>query len=138
MGLVQVQLVNANGTSAFQNATGTNTWSATITNLAPGSNTINAIAFDTSYNPGQSNWAFEQFDNAQAEVIAINVNAFNLAIKDGLHELDGWSVIPAAAGLAVLALLLLGLRGRVAEYRMPISESAPAGTPLPTATEEAG
>ena len=71
-------------------------------------------------------------------VITINVNAFNQAIKDGLHALDGWSVIPGVAGLAVLGLLLLGLRGRLAEYRMPISDSAPAGPPLPTTTEEAG
>jgi hypothetical protein len=97
---------------------------------------VAAIAFDTSYNPGQSNWAFGQFDNAQAEVIAINVNAFNQAIKDGLHELDGWSVIPAVAGLVVLGLLLLGLRGRLAEYRLPIGDSAPAGSPA--TTEEAG
>jgi hypothetical protein len=99
---------------------------------------VAAIAFDTSYNPGQSNWAFGQFDDAQEQVITINVNAFNQAIKDGLHELDGWTVIPGAAGFAVLALLLLGLRGRLAEYRMPISDSAPAGPPLPATTEETG
>ena len=66
------------------------------------------------------------------------MNAFNQAVKDGLHALDGWTVIPGAAGLAVLALLLLGLRGRLAEYRMPISDSAPAGSPLPVTTEETG
>jgi len=99
---------------------------------------VAAIAFDTSYNPGQSNWAFGQFDNAQEQVIDINVNAFNQAIKDGLHALDGWTVIPAVAGLAVLGLLLAGLRGRLAEYRMPISDSAPVPTPLATTTEEAG
>ena len=66
------------------------------------------------------------------------MNAFNLAIKDGLHALDGWTVIPGVAGLAVLGLLLLGLRGRLAEYRMSISDSAPAPTPLSAATEETG
>lgn len=50
VGLVQVQLVNANGTNALQNATGTNTWTATVTNLTPGLNTILAIAYDTSGN----------------------------------------------------------------------------------------
>jgi undecaprenyl pyrophosphate phosphatase UppP len=99
---------------------------------------VAAIAFDTSYNKGESNWAFGQYDNAQVEVITINVNAFNQAIKDGLHALDGWTVIPAVAGLAVLGLLLLGLRGRLAEYRMPIGDSAPVPTPLSTATEETG
>jgi hypothetical protein len=99
---------------------------------------VAAIAFDTSYNPGQSNWAFGQFDDAQEQVININVNSFNLAIKNGLHALDGWTVIPGAAGLAVLALLLLGLRGRLAEYRMPIGDSAPVPTPASTTTEETG
>lgn len=50
VGLVQVQLVNANGTNAFQNASGTNSWTATVTNLTPGLNTILAIAYDTSGN----------------------------------------------------------------------------------------
>ena len=99
---------------------------------------VAAIAFDTSYNPGESNWAFGQYDDAQAKVIGINVNAFNQAIKDGLHALDGWSVIPGVAGLAVLGLLLLGLRGRLAEFRMPISDSGPARSPLPATTEETG
>ncbi len=99
---------------------------------------VAAIAFDTSFNTGASNWAFEQYDNAQVKVIDINQNAFNQAINDGLRALDGWTVIPAVAGLAVLGLLLLGLRGRLAEFRMPISGSAPAGSPPPTTTEETG
>jgi hypothetical protein len=99
---------------------------------------VAAIAFDTSYNPGQSNWAFGQYDDAQVKVININLNAFSQAIGGGLHALDGWTVIPGVAGLAVLGLLLLGLRGRLAEYRMPISDSASAETPLSTATEETG
>ena len=99
---------------------------------------VASIAFDTSYNPGESNWAFTEYDDAQVKVIDINLNAFNQAIKDGLRELDGWTVIPAVAGLAVLGLLLLGLWGRLAEYRMPIGDSAPVPTPLSTATEETG
>jgi DUF971 family protein len=99
---------------------------------------VAAIAFDTSYNTGASNWAFGQYDNAQVKVIDINQNAFNQAIKDGLRALDGWTVIPAVAGLAFLGLLLLGLRGRLAEFRMPVSGSAPVASPLPTSTEETG
>ena len=99
---------------------------------------VASISFDTSYNPGQSNWAFGQFDNAQLKTIDINVDWFNRAIKEGQQALDGWTVIPAGAGLAVILLLLLGLRGRLGEYRMPISDSAPAGSPLPATTEETG
>jgi uncharacterized repeat protein (TIGR02543 family) len=47
---VYCQLVNADGTNAWQLATGTNTWSATITDLIPGANTIRAEAIDTSSN----------------------------------------------------------------------------------------
>ena len=48
--LVQVRLENAAGTNDYQNATGTNTWSATLNGLIPGPNTIRARAFDTSSN----------------------------------------------------------------------------------------
>lgn len=54
VGQVQVQLINANGTNAFQNATGSNSWTATVTGLTPGPNTINAIAYDTSGNASKT------------------------------------------------------------------------------------
>ena len=72
-----------------------------------------AIAFCTSYDPGQSNYAFDQYDKALAALIGINQRAFDQSVADGAHELDGWTVM---AGLLVLGLLLLGLRGRLAEY----------------------
>ncbi len=43
---VQVQLVNSAGTNQVFIATGTNTWSATVTGLLPGTNTIAVVAFD--------------------------------------------------------------------------------------------
>jgi hypothetical protein len=47
---VYYQLENANGTTAWQLAAGTDTWSATITNLIPGPNTLRVEAYDTSTN----------------------------------------------------------------------------------------
>jgi len=47
---VYYQLVNANGTNAWQLATGTNSWSATVTGLIPGPNTVRVEAYDTSTN----------------------------------------------------------------------------------------
>ncbi len=47
---VQVQLVNAAGTNQVFIATGTNTWSATVTGLLPGTNTIAVVAFDPHSN----------------------------------------------------------------------------------------
>jgi hypothetical protein len=47
---VYYQLANAAGTNDWQLATGTTAWSATVTNLIPGKNTVNAKAYDTSTN----------------------------------------------------------------------------------------
>jgi hypothetical protein len=48
--LVQVRLENAQGTNDYQDADGTNSWTATVNNLIPGPNTIRVRAFDTSSN----------------------------------------------------------------------------------------
>jgi hypothetical protein len=48
--LVQYRLENAAGTNDFQNATGTNKWSAVVSNLVAGPNTVRVRAFDTSSN----------------------------------------------------------------------------------------
>jgi hypothetical protein len=48
--LVQYRLENAAGTNDYQNADGTNSWTATINGLIPGPNTIRVRAFDTSDN----------------------------------------------------------------------------------------
>jgi uncharacterized repeat protein (TIGR02543 family) len=48
--LVAYRLENASGTNAYQAANGTTSWSAAITGLVPGANTVRAVAFDTSTN----------------------------------------------------------------------------------------
>ena len=48
--LVQYRLENAAGTNDFQAATGTNSWTATVTNLIPGPNTIRVRSVDNSFN----------------------------------------------------------------------------------------
>jgi hypothetical protein len=48
--LVQYRLENAVGTNAYETATGTNNWSAIVTNLVPGLNTVRVRAYDTSTN----------------------------------------------------------------------------------------
>jgi hypothetical protein len=77
-----------------------------------------AIAFDTSYGPGNSNWAFTQYDKALVSVITINQNAFNDAIAAGQQGARGWTgLIPAIAVAVILILVLAGVRPRLAEYR---------------------
>jgi hypothetical protein len=51
---VQFRLENAAGTNDYQNADGTNTWTATVDGLIPGPNTIRVRAFDTSGNESAS------------------------------------------------------------------------------------
>jgi hypothetical protein len=88
-----------------------------IRQLATSGQTRDAIAFCTSYAPGASNYAFDQYDKALAALIAINQNAFTAAIDDGRHDLRGWSFIPWLAGLAILALTVGGVVPRITEYR---------------------
>ncbi len=77
-----------------------------------------AIAFDTSYAPGNSNWAFERYDQALVSVIAINQAAFNQAIQAGQQGGQGWtSLIPGGAAVFVIACAGVGVRPRLAEYR---------------------
>ena len=77
-----------------------------------------AIAFDTSYAQGNSNWAFTQYDNALAGLIAINQRAFDGAISAGQQDVNGWTgYIPAAAAALIIILVLAGVRPRLAEYR---------------------
>jgi hypothetical protein len=77
-----------------------------------------AIAFDTSYAPGNSNWAFTQYDKALVSVITINQNAFNDAIAAGQQGVRGWTgLIPAITVAVILFLVLAGVRPRLAEYR---------------------
>lgn len=77
-----------------------------------------AVAFDTGTAPGQSDWAFNRYDAALSAVIAINQNAFTAAIAAGQGGSAGWDAAFPAAGAALLtALLLAGVRPRLAEYR---------------------
>jgi hypothetical protein len=78
-----------------------------------------AIAFDTSYAQGNSNWAFAQYDNALTALIAINQRAFDGAVSAGQHDINGWAgPIPAAAVALIAVLVMAGVRPRLAEYRV--------------------
>ena len=62
-----------------------------------------AIAFDTSYAAGNSNWACTQHDNALAGLIAINQRAFSGAISAGRRiagqkDMSPWTPLPPGWG----------------------------------------
>jgi len=52
--LAQFRLENAAGTNDYQDADGTNSWTASVSGLIPGPNTIRVRAFDTSGNESAS------------------------------------------------------------------------------------
>ena len=75
-----------------------------------------AIAFCVSMAPGDSNFAFDQFDKALGKTLDINRRAFDDAVTQGFRDLAGlefWSAL-VAGSVAVLAFI--GLRPRLREY----------------------
>jgi len=81
-------------------------------------NLAQAIAFDIGTSPGQSDWAFNQWDGALGSVITINENAFTAAIRDGHAAGSPWiALIPAMGTALIAALSISGTRPRLAEYR---------------------
>ncbi|KAA2255211.1 hypothetical protein F0L68_28735 [Solihabitans fulvus] len=77
-----------------------------------------AVAFDVGTTSGTSNYDFGRYDEALQSVIAINKQAFDTALSEGEAALSGWTwLIPGLAVLVMLALVVLGVRPRLAEYR---------------------
>ena len=76
-----------------------------------------AVAYDTGTAPGQSDWAFNQYDAALSSVIALNSAAFTAAVHDGGDGVAGWELgFPALGVVLIAALTLAGVRPRLAEY----------------------
>jgi hypothetical protein len=77
-----------------------------------------AAGFDTSMAPGQSNWSFYQYDKALVALIGINQRAFTTAIQAGEGSAAGWNgLIPGGCAVIIIALVIVGARPRLAEYR---------------------
>ena len=76
-----------------------------------------AVALDVGTQPGQSNYAYYQYDQALTRVIAINENAFAAAIADGQAALGLWAWLPYPAGAVLLGLIGAALYPRLREYR---------------------
>ena len=68
---------------------------------------------------GQSNWAFDRFEEALGKTIAINQSAFDASLADAAGWLAGldW-LVPLGLAPAVSALTFLGLRPRLKEYAL--------------------
>ena len=68
-------------------------------------------------NPGQSDWAFDQFEKAISKTIEINKAYFKPSLADAAGRVAGldWC-LPLGTALAVSLLTFLGLRPRLSEY----------------------
>ncbi len=75
-----------------------------------------AIALCTGNNPGQSNWAFEQYKAANQKIKLINEQAFEAKINTGFNNLNNFEVIACVSIGSIAILTLFGLRPRLAEY----------------------
>ena len=76
-----------------------------------------AVAFCISMSPGNSNWAFDQFDKALGKTLDINQRAFDGAVAQGFQDLRGAEWLGTVLIVGVAALGYLGLRPRLREYR---------------------
>ncbi|SNT42206.1 hypothetical protein SAMN05421770_11334 [Granulicella rosea] len=75
-----------------------------------------AVALCIGSSPGQSDWAFEQFDRASAKTLEINQKAFDEAVKEGLAAVDKLELKGAVAAVLIAILAAFGLAGRIREY----------------------
>lgn len=75
-----------------------------------------AVALCLGERPGESNWAFDQFDQALDATLKINQNEFDRAIQRGFAQLAGFEVSAPLAALAIIGLAFVGLRPRLREY----------------------
>ena len=76
-----------------------------------------AVAYDIGTAPGQSDAAFNTYDADLSSVIAINSAAFADAIAAGEGDTaTGNLAFPLADAALLVALVLVGVRARLAEY----------------------
>lgn len=75
-----------------------------------------AIALCTGNNPGQSNWAFEEFKKANQKTYDVNNKAFKDAIIQGNQDLAEFEIKSAIAITTIALLALLGVMPRLREY----------------------
>jgi hypothetical protein len=75
-----------------------------------------AVQLCLGTNPGQSDWAFAQFDRSLDATLKINQAAFDRAVRDGLDALDGMDIKASIATALTALLAFLGLGRRMREY----------------------
>ncbi len=89
---------------------------AQIRRLERGGHHADAVMLCTDANPGESNWAFDQFDQALGQTLRIDQAAFDGAVAKGFKMLSSFEPQAAFVTAAIALLAYLGLRKRMQEY----------------------
>jgi len=79
-----------------------------------------AVTLCDGTGPGQSDWAYNQFDAALRNVITINKNQFDLAVARSDAELLPFSWLTPVACLVIVGLALFGVLPRMKEYHFSV------------------
>ena len=87
-------------------------------------NLAEAIRFDTSAAPNDSDGDFTAFDGALSAWIQIHQHAFDQQIAAGTGALNGWALYAALGPLLIVGLAWFGLRPRLREYAWTGEERA--------------
>jgi hypothetical protein len=66
---------------------------------------------------GSSIHDFDDYDRALVSLIGIHRNTFDAAIRDGDGALNGWNWLLPGAAVVIAALVLVGVRPRLSEFR---------------------
>ncbi len=78
---------------------------------------IDAVALCIGTSPGESDWAFDQFDRALLKTLDINRAAFDQSVTSGLAAVGNLEIEACVASVAIAVLAVLGLAGRIREYQ---------------------
>jgi branched-subunit amino acid ABC-type transport system permease component len=78
-----------------------------------------ALAVGLGYDPHAAKFSFAKFDDAVGRMLKINQYHFDKAIKEGMHDLKGLTVVSQLICLFVLFCIYAGFRPRLAEYVRP-------------------
>jgi hypothetical protein len=76
-----------------------------------------AVTLCDGYAPGQSNWAYTQYDNALGTTLDINQKYFDQQIAQSFATVNGFDVVIPIVALVIAALSFAGLYPRIGEYR---------------------
>ncbi|MBV9269366.1 MAG: hypothetical protein JO061_24570 [Acidobacteriaceae bacterium] len=76
-----------------------------------------AVELCTGTAPGQSDWAFDQFDTALGRTLKINQDAFDASIAEGFGVLRYFDLKAGIFAGVIAVLCLFGLLQRIREYQ---------------------